>query len=118
MHRLHAADSQTATMLQRRAQRRLRRPAAAPAAAVSWPLLVATAPGAYRTMHQLEPGTVRRITAGQVVEHVWSAVKELVENALDAGAHCVDVQLEESGLGAIVVRDDGSGIPEPWLRSF
>ncbi len=64
-----------------------------------------------RQIRVLDGATIDRIAAGEVVERPASIVKELVENALDAGASKITITLQDGGLTSLTIDDDGHGIP-------
>jgi DNA mismatch repair protein MutL len=66
-------------------------------------------------IRRLDPLTIDRIAAGEVIERPAAAIKELVENALDAGAKAIEVQIEAGGRRLIRVVDDGHGLDEADL---
>ncbi|MDR0271751.1 MAG: DNA mismatch repair endonuclease MutL, partial [Clostridiales bacterium] len=68
---------------------------------------------------QLEPNLINKIAAGEVVERPLSVVKELTENAIDAGASVITVEIRDGGLVMVRVTDNGGGIsPEDLPLTF
>ena len=67
-------------------------------------------------IQRLPQDTINRIAAGEVVERPASAVKELVENAIDAGATQIDIRADLGGLSRILIEDNGSGMDADDLQ--
>ena len=67
-------------------------------------------------IHVLNEATIGKIAAGEVVERPAAAIKELIENSLDAGATSVTVEITDGGMGMFRVSDNGCGIDESDIR--
>ena len=69
-----------------------------------------------RPIIRLSEEIIGKIAAGEVVESPAAAIKELIENSLDAGATCVSVEIREGGIAYLRVTDNGRGIPSRDVR--
>ncbi len=65
---------------------------------------------AQHRIHALEPRLVNQIAAGEIIERPASMLKELIENALDAGATSIDIEVEKAGIKRLKISDNGHGI--------
>lgn len=69
-----------------------------------------------RPIVKLSPEVIGKIAAGEVVERPAAAIKEMVENSMDAGASAITIEIRDGGITYFRVTDNGSGIPQPQIR--
>lgn len=69
-----------------------------------------------RPIVKLSPEVIGKIAAGEVVERPAAAIKEMVENSMDAGASAITIEIRDGGITYIRVTDNGCGIPQPQIR--
>ncbi len=69
-----------------------------------------------RPIVKLTPEVIGKIAAGEVVERPAAAIKEMVENSVDAGASAITIEIRDGGITYIRITDNGSGIPQPQIR--
>ena len=67
-------------------------------------------------IHVLDQITIDKIAAGEVIERPASIVKELVENAIDAGSTSVKIEIKDGGISFIRITDNGCGIPQDEVQ--
>ena len=67
-------------------------------------------------IHLLDSDTINKIAAGEVVERPSSVIKELVENAIDAKASAITIEIKEGGIAMMRVTDNGGGIDKDDIK--
>ena len=69
-------------------------------------------------VHLLPPDIISKIAAGEVIDRPASVIKELIENALDAQADSIEIELVQAGKTSIKIKDDGSGIHQDDIEKI